>query len=54
VEELQRRAGESGGALTRERWAAFALLQRFVLLKLYRPGHEHLNFLPALMEFGLA
>jgi hypothetical protein len=29
-------------------------LQRFALLKLFRPGHESKNFRKAMIEFGLA
>lgn len=52
--ELRQRAGEYGVTITTEQWAALDPLQRFALVKLYRPGHEHMNFVPALKEFGLA
>lgn len=39
---------------TLEQWAVLAPLQRFALVKLTRPGHRNLNFLPAMREFGLA
>lgn len=35
-------------------WATLQPLQRFALIKLARPGHEHRNLYPALQEFGLA
>lgn len=44
---------EGRSALTLPQWAALAPLQRFVLIKLTRPGHRNENFLPALREFGL-
>lgn len=34
-------------------WARLTPLQRFTLLKLAREGHDNLNFIPALLEFGL-
>lgn len=34
-------------------WQGLSDLQRFALLKLTRDGHENVNFLPALQEFGL-
>lgn len=37
-----------------EQWQTLTPLQRFVLIKLSRPGHENRNFLPALQEFNLA
>jgi hypothetical protein len=39
--------------LTLPQWAGLSPLQRFVLIKLTRPGHSNDNFLPALREFGL-
>ncbi len=36
------------------RWQALTDLQRFALVKLARPSHEHRNLLPALREFDLA
>lgn len=35
-------------------WAALSPLQRFALLKLTRAGHDNVNFVPAMREFGLA
>ncbi len=39
--------------LTLEQWQQLTPLQRFALLKLSRPGHEHRNLPLALQEFGL-
>jgi len=39
--------------LSLSQWAALPPLQRYVLIKLTRPGHRNENFLPALREFGL-
>ena len=39
--------------ITIERWGKLNELQRFALLKLSHPGHEHRNLLHALEEFGL-
>lgn len=36
-----------------ERWAALTPLRRFVLIKLSRPKHDNVNFLPALREFNV-
>ena len=36
-----------------ERWPALDELQRFALVKLSHPGHEHRNLARALAEFGL-
>ncbi len=52
--EVERKAAEFGVTMTREQWAALDSLQRFALIKLCRPSHENMNFLPALTEFGLA
>ena len=46
-------ATEARSPLTLPQWAALAPLQRYVLIKLTRPGHRNENFLPALREFGL-
>lgn len=40
--------------LSVEQWAGLTELQRFALIKLSRPSHENLNFIPAVKEFGLA
>lgn len=34
-------------------WQALSPLRRFVLLKLSRPSHDNVNFIPALREFHL-
>jgi hypothetical protein len=39
--------------LRREGWAELNELQRFALVKLSHPGHEHRNLPRALAEFGL-
>ncbi|MGD1849287.1 MAG: nitrate reductase associated protein [Cyanophyceae cyanobacterium] len=39
--------------LSDEQWRSLSEIQRFVLVKLSRPGHENRNFIPALKEFGL-
>ena len=44
---------EGRSPLTLPQWAGLAPLQRYVLIKLTRPGHRNENFLPALREFGL-
>ncbi len=40
-------------AVPPERWRQLTPLQRFVLIKLSRAGHENINFVPAMEEFGL-
>jgi len=42
-----------GLSLRREGWAQLDDLQRFALVKLSHPGHEHRNLPRALAEFGL-
>jgi hypothetical protein len=44
---------EGRSPLTLPQWAGLAPLQRYVLIKLTRPGHRNENFLPALREFCL-
>jgi hypothetical protein len=39
--------------LSQPQWSGLTPLQRFVLIKLTRPGHSNDNLLPALREFGL-
>ena len=39
---------------TARQWARLSPLKRFALLKLTRPGHDNVNFAPAMQEFGLA
>jgi len=45
---------EGRSPLTLPQWAGLAPLQRYVLIKLTRPGHSNDNFVPALREFGLS
>jgi hypothetical protein len=45
---------EGRSPLSLPQWAGLAPLQRYVLIKLTRPGHSNDNFLPALREFGLS
>ena len=39
---------------TTAEWRDLTELQRFVLIKLTRDGHDNVNFIPAMREFGLA
>jgi hypothetical protein len=39
--------------LSLAQWAALSALQRYALVKLSRGGHDNVNFVPALREFGL-
>jgi hypothetical protein len=50
---LQEKAREYNWHISVEQWQALSDLQRFALLKLYRPGHENRNFPKAMIEFGL-
>ena len=50
---LQQKANEYNWNISIEQWTALSNLQRFALLKLYRPGHENKNFSKAMKEFGL-
>ncbi|GAC1453280.1 MAG: nitrate reductase associated protein [Chitinophagaceae bacterium] len=49
VEKLE----EFAWHISLQRWQMLDNLQRFVLLKLCRPGHENENFPKAIKEFGL-
>lgn len=51
---VQEKAHEVGATINLEQWTMLTPLQRFVLIKLSRSGHENANFLPALKEFNLA
>jgi putative acetyltransferase len=51
---LNSKVKECGFELTKEQWQQLSNLQRFVLLKLCRAGHENKNFPKAMKEFGLA
>lgn len=50
---LVERLSEYGWHCSLHKWKALSDLQRFVLLKLCRPGHESSNFPKAFFEFGL-
>ena len=52
--ELLSKAREHDWFITVPQWRGLSNLQRFALLKLYRPGHESKNFRKAMIEFGLA
>jgi hypothetical protein len=52
--QVSGQARAAGKDIAPSAWAGLSPLRRFALLKLSRPGHENLNFLPALEEFGLA
>ena len=52
-EPLLRSAAQLGVALPPGGWQTLEELQRFALLKLSHPGHEHRNLPLALREFGL-
>lgn len=53
-DSVQAEAEAVGHPLSLGQWQALSSLQRFALIKLSRSGHENRNFLPALVEFGLA
>jgi len=50
---LKNKLQEFNWQLTLQQWRGLDNLQRFVLLKLCRPGHENKNFPKAMKEFGL-
>lgn len=52
-ESVQTQVTAARATLSLTQWQSLTALQRFVLIKLSQPGHEHRNFLPALQEFGL-
>jgi hypothetical protein len=52
-DQVRAKAAETGVTLSDATWRSLAPLQRFALVKLSRPGHENLNFVPAAEEFGL-
>lgn len=52
-ESLQLKAQEHGWNIPLLQWRSLSHLQRFALLKLYRPGHESKNFPHAMKEFNL-
>ena len=51
---LQEKAKEYNWHISINQWKGLTNLQRFALLKLFRPGHENKNFPKAMREFGLA
>ncbi len=51
---LTQRISELGAHISLHQWRSMSNLQRFVLLKLSKPGYEHTNFQKAYKEFGLA
>ncbi len=53
-ELLQEKANEYNWHISIDQWQSLNNLQRFALIKLYRPGHENKNFPKAMKEFGLA
>ncbi len=50
---LQEKAREHNWYISIAQWQSLTNLQRFALLKLYRPGHENKNFPKAMKEFHL-
>jgi hypothetical protein len=52
-EPLAASCAQLGLAVRPGGWAALTELQRFALVKLSHPGHEHRNLPRALAEFGL-
>ena len=52
-EILQEKAKEFDWNISIDQWKGLTNLQRFVLLKLCRPGHENKNFPKAMKEFKI-
>ncbi|MEJ7587925.1 MAG: nitrate reductase associated protein [Ferruginibacter sp.] len=52
-DSLQAKAKEYNWFISTSQWKSLSDLQRFALLKLYRPGHENKNFPKAMKEFKL-
>ena len=50
---LLSKANEYDWTISLAQWNLLTDLQRFALIKLYRPGHENKNFPKAMKEFGL-
>jgi hypothetical protein len=50
---LQEKLQEFNGSISLQQWYTLNDLQRFVLIKLCKPGHENRNFPKAAREFGL-
>jgi hypothetical protein len=51
---LQEKLQELNLKISLRQWEGLSDIQRFVLLKLCRPGHENKNFPKAMLEFGLS
>ncbi|WP_316784933.1 nitrate reductase associated protein [Pedobacter frigiditerrae] len=51
---LQEKLQELDLHISINQWKNLSDIQRFVLLKLCRPGHENKNFPKAMLEFGLS
>jgi hypothetical protein len=51
VADYARRVGQTPPS--DRQWSALTRLQRFALIKLTRDNHDNVNFIPAMMEFGL-
>jgi hypothetical protein len=52
-ERLQAACAQLGASLEPSQWKSLDELQRFALVKLSHPGHEHRNLPRALREFGI-
>ncbi|MCP9826146.1 nitrate reductase associated protein [Synechococcus sp. EJ6-Ellesmere] len=52
-ERLRAACEQLGSGVELAQWQSLDELQRFALVKLSHPGHEHRNLPRALMEFGL-
>jgi len=50
---VREKAREFQIEISLEQWQKLPPSQRFALIKLSRPGHENLNFYPALKEFHI-
>jgi hypothetical protein len=50
---LEEKLQEIGVTITLQQWGMLTPLQRFVLIKLSRSGHENKNFPKAMAEFNL-
>ena len=50
---LQSKTKEYNWVISLTQWQSLTKLQRFALLKLYKPGHENKNFPKAMKEFNL-
>ncbi len=50
---LLKKLHEFDWSISLQQWKALPSLQRFVLMKLCKPGHENRNFPKAIKEFGL-